>query len=175
MSVLIRRIRSAILPVLLDDAWPRLLVCALFWVSTVLLAVVLLVADPVFGSFVVGIPLLLVVLVRERGLEGIPAMLFGAAIGSSLVFCVFLGQVRGVFDEGVLIAGFVIFMVWVSTYPVMLRQMDRQYLRERFSFSDDAIPEQPHSVARLYVVRVWMSLLALSVLVAALVRDPLGF
>jgi hypothetical protein len=57
----------------------------------------------------------------------------------------------------------------------MLRQMDRQYLLERFSLAEDAIPEQPHSVVRLYVVRVWMSLLATGVLVAALVRDPLGF
>jgi hypothetical protein len=173
MTVPVRRIRSAMVPVVLDDAWPRLLVYALFWLSTALLAAVLLVADPVFGSFVVGIPLLLVVLVRERGLEGIPAVMFGAAIGSSLVFTIFLGQSRGVFADGVLIAGFVIFVVWVSTYPVVLRQMNLQYLRERFSVAE-AVPESPHSVARLYVVRAWMVLLTLAVVAAALARDVLG-
>jgi hypothetical protein len=161
-------------PVVLDDAWPRLLVCALFWLSTVVLAGVLLVADPVLGSFVVGIPLLVVVLVRERGLEGIPVVLFGAAIVSSLVFTLFLGQTRGVFTDGVLIAGFVIFVVWVSTYPVMLRQMNRQYLRERFAIPEDAAPESPHSMARLYVVRAWMVLLTLAAVAAALTRDVLG-
>jgi hypothetical protein len=160
-------------PVVLDDAWPRLLVYALFWLSTAVLAAVLLVADPVFGSFVVGIPLLLAVLVRERGLEGIPAVMFGAAIGSSLVFTIFLGQYRGVFADGLLIAGFVVFVLWVSTYPVVLRQMNLQYLRERFAAAD-AVPESPHSVARLYVVRAWMLLLALVVVAAALARDVLG-
>lgn len=175
MSVLVRRIRSALHPVLLDAAWPRLLIYGLFWVSTVVLAAVLLIADPVFGTFVVGIPLLLVVLVRERGLAGIPTFLFGAAIGSSLVFSIFLGQARAAFHEGALIAGFVVLLVWAGTYPVMLRQMDRQHLLERFSCAEDAIPEQPHSAVRIYVVRLWMSLLATGVLVAALVRDPLGF
>jgi hypothetical protein len=161
-------------PIVLDDAWPRLLVCALFWLSTAVLAGILLVADPIFGSFVVGIPLLLVVLVRERGLEGISTVLFGAAIGSSLVFTIFLGEYRGVFADGVLIAGFVTFVVWVSTYPVMLRQMNRQYLRERFSHPEDAVPESPHSMVRLYVVRAWMVLLPLAVLAAAPARDLLG-
>ncbi|HEV7651904.1 MAG TPA: hypothetical protein VGP26_27425 [Actinophytocola sp.] len=174
MVVLVRRIRSAIFPVVLDDSWPRLLVYALFWLSTAVLAAVLLIADPVFGSFVVGIPLLLVVLVRERGLEGIPPLLFGAAIGSSLVFSIFLGQYRGVFDDGVLIAGLVVFLVWVGTYPVMLRQMDRQYLQERFSRVGGAPPARAPSVVRLYVVRVWMTLLAAGVLAASLARVVAG-
>lgn len=178
MTVLARRIRSAILPVLLDDSWPRLLVCSLFWLSTVLLAAVLLVADPVFGSFVVGVPLLLVVLVRERGLEGIPTVLFGAAIGSSLVFTVFLGQYRDVFSEGVAITGFVLFVVWVSTYPVVLRLMNRQYLREHSSLPgatpEDAAAEPSTALARIHVVRAWMVLLALAVLAAAFARDLLG-
>jgi len=165
MTVLVRRIRSAIFPVVLDDSWPRLLVFGLFWVSTALLATVLLIADPAFGPFVVGIPLLLVVLVRERGLAGIPAVLFGATIGSSLVFTIFLGQHRGVFDSGAVIAGFVVFLIWVSTYPMMLRQMDRQFLRERSRSADAPVP-----VARLYVVRAWMALLAAAVLAASIVR-----
>lgn len=170
MTVPVRRIRSAVFPILLDDAWPRLLVCALFWVSTALLATVLLVADPVFGSFVVGIPLLFVVLVRERGLEGVPAILFGAAIGSSLVFTIFLGQQRGFFADGVLIAGFVTFVVWASTYPVMLAQMNRQYLRERRSVAAGQPTESPHSPARLHLVRAWMVLLAVAVVAVGLVR-----
>jgi len=174
MVVLARRIRTAIFPVLLDDSWPRLLVYALFWLSTAVLAAVLLIADPVFGSFVVGIPLLLVVLVRERGLDGIPAVLFGAAIGSSLVFSIFLGQYRGVFEDGVLVAGLVVFLVWVGTYPVMLRQMDRQYLRERFARAEDALPARTHSMARLYVVRVWMTLLAATVLAVSIARAVIG-
>lgn len=163
MTVLVRRIRSAFGPVLLDDSWPRLLVDALFWVSTALLATMLLIADPVFGSFVVGVPLLLVVLVRERGLDAIPAHLFGAIMGSSLVFGIFLGQQGGVFHGGALAAEFVIFIVWLGTYPSMLRQMDRQCLRERSP--DDAEPERPVSVARLHVVRLWMTLLAAVVIV----------
>jgi hypothetical protein len=178
MTVLTRRIRSAIFPVLLDDSWPRLLVCSLFWLSTALLAAVLLVADPVFGSFVVGIPLVLVVLVRERGLEGIPIVLFGAAIGSSVVFTAFLGQHRGVFSEGVAITGFVVFAVWVSTYPTMLRLMNRQYLRERSSLpgasQQDAVSGPGNALARIYVVRAWMVLLALAVLATAFARDLLG-
>jgi hypothetical protein len=172
MVVLVRRIRSAIVPVLLDDSWPRLLVYALFWVSTAVLAAVLLIEDPVFGTFVVGIPLLLVVLVRERGLDGVPAVLFGAAIGSSLVFSIFLGQYRGVFDDGVLVAGLIVFLVWVGTYPLMVRQMDRQYLQERFSRAEDALPVR--SVARLYVVRAWMTLLAAAVLAASIARVVAG-
>jgi hypothetical protein len=172
MVVLVRRIRSAIFPILLDDSWPRLLVYALFWVSTAVLAAVLLIADPVFGTFVVGIPLLLVVLVRERGLDGIPAVLFGAAIGSSLVFSIFLGQYRGVFDDGVLVAGLLVFLVWVGTYPVMLAQMDRQYLRERFSRAEDALPAR--SVVRLHVVRVWMALLVAGVLAVSIARVVAG-
>jgi hypothetical protein len=170
MTVPVRRTRSAVIPELLDDSWPRLLVFAAFWVTTALLATVLLIADPVFGSFVIGVPLLVAVLVRERGLAGIPTVLFGAAIGSSLVFGVFLGRYRGVFDDGVLIAGFAIFVIWASTYPVMLRQLDRQYLREH--------PDDPASgrlvVARMRVVRAWMTLLTVAVVAAAVGHDLLG-
>jgi hypothetical protein len=172
MVVLVRRIRSAVVPVVLDDSWPRLLVYALFWLSTAVLATVLLIVAPVFGSFVVGIPLLLVVLVRERGLDGIPPLLFGAAIGSSLVFSIFLGRDRGVFDDGVLIAGLVVFLVWAGTYPVMVRQMDLQHLREHPSRGDGALPAR--SVIRLSVVRVWMTLLGVAVLAVALARVVAG-
>jgi hypothetical protein len=171
MTVLVRRIRSAILPVQLDDSWPRLVVYGLFWVSTALLATVLLVADPVFGSFVVGIPLFVVVLVRERGLDGISPVLLGAAIGTSLVFSMFLGQYRGVFGDGLLIAGFAVFVVWVTIYPIMVRQMNRQHDREQAT-SPDEVPHHP--AARLYVVRVWMMLLACAVVVAANAHDLLG-
>jgi hypothetical protein len=101
-------------------------------------------------------------------------VLFGAAIGSSLVSTLFLGQNRGVLADGVLITGFVIFVVWASTYPVMLRQMDRQHLRERFSLPEDAVLESPHSTVRLYVVRAWMVLLTLAAAAAALIRAGLG-
>jgi len=167
MTVPVRRFRSAFLSEL-DDTWPRLLGSALFWVSTALLAVVLLIEDPVFGSFVVGIPLLVVVLVRERGLAGVSSGLLGAAIGSSLMFSVFLGQTRGVSGDGLLIAGFVVLVIWTSTYPVMLRQMDRQHLRER---REDAAPPP---TTRLLVVRVWMTLLAAAVLAATLAGGLIG-
>ncbi len=147
---------------------------ALFWISTALLAVVLLMADPVFGSFVVGLPLLVVVLVRERGIGGIPTILFGAAIGATLVFSVFLGGARGGYDDGVLIAAFVIFLVWAGTYPVMVRHMDRQYLREHGSSPDGPAAERPNALARLYLVRAWMTLLAVVVIAATLGRDLLG-
>lgn len=181
MTVLVRRIRSAIMPAALDESVSRLLVYALFWVSTAVLAAILLIADPVFGSFVVGIPLLLMVLVRERGLDGIPPVMFGAVIGSSLVFSIFLGQDRGIFDDGVLVTGFVTFLVWLGTYPIMVRQMDRQYLRERTSSAGrdtepagDAERERPGAVLRLYVVRAWMPLLAAAVVATVLARDLIG-
>jgi hypothetical protein len=173
MTVPVRRIRSAVFPELLDDSWPRLLVGAAFWVATALLATVLLIADPVFGSFVLGVPLLVAVLVRERGLAGIPAVLFGVAIGSSLVFGVFLGQYPGLFDDRVLITGFAVFVIWVSTYPVMLAQLDRQYLREHPATQEDTAGSGP-AVVRLHVVRAWMALLTVAVVVAAIGRDLLG-
>lgn len=171
MSVHDGEIRTSAVPVPLDDAWPRLLVLVLFWLSTVLLATVLLVADPVFGSFVVGVPLLLVVLARERGLGGISTMMFGSAIGSSLMFTIFLGDVRGDFDSGLVIAGIVIFLVWVGTYPIMLKQMDRQYLREHFAFPDESVPVESAALIRLRVVRLWMTLLTVLVVAAAIGQD----
>lgn len=180
MSVHDGEIRDASVPLPLDDTWPRLVVYALFWVSTVMLATVLLVADPVSGSFVVGIPLLLVVLARERGLGAIPTMMFGAAIGASMMFTIFLGAHRRDFDSGLLAVGLVIFLVWVGTYPIMLKQLDRQYLREHFPPPGEPPPgepvpaEPPPPVARLYVVRLWMTLLAVLAVAEALGRDLLA-
>jgi hypothetical protein len=159
MTVLARRSRSAGGLLGLSDASSRLLIGAMFWVLTALLATVVLIADPVSGTFVVGIPLLLVVSVRERGLDGIPAVLFGATIGSSLAFTVFLGQLRADFATGVVIAGFVILLLWVSTYPIMLAQMDRQYLRERSTVGPQGRHRRSRSVTRLVVVWAWMVLL----------------
>jgi hypothetical protein len=153
MTVLVRRIRSAGGLAVLSD---RVLISALFWLLTALLATVMLIADPVSGTFVVGIPLLLVVFVRERGLDGIPAVLFGATIGSSLAFTVFLGQLRPDFSAGVVIGGFVILLLWVSTYPIMLAQMDRQHRRERSPIGG----RHRRSATRLVVVWAWMVLLA---------------
>lgn len=174
MSVPVRKVYETVLPVELEDTWSRLAVFGLFWLSTVLLAVVLLAADPVFGSFVIGVPLLLVVLARQRGLSGIPSILFGAAIAVSLVPTIFLGEYRVDFGDGVLVAGFVIFVVWVSTYPIVLRHMDREYLREHLSFPDGSVPDEPLATTRLHVVRVWMTLLLLLVVAAAFGRDLLG-
>ncbi|MPZ86084.1 MAG: hypothetical protein GEV28_39225 [Actinophytocola sp.] len=174
MSVPVRKVRDTVLPAVLDDTWPKLAVFALFWVSTALLAVVLLAADPVFGSFVIGIPLLLVVLARERGLSGIPSILFGAVIVASLVPTIFLGEYRRDFDDAVLVAGIVIFVVWVSTYPIILRHMDREYIREHLSFPDDPVPDEPVVTIRLHVVRLWMSVLTILVLSATLGRALLG-
>jgi hypothetical protein len=159
MTVLVRRIRSTDGLLGLSDAGARLLISALFWLLTAVLATVLLIADPVSGTFVVGIPLLLVVFVRERGLDGIPAALFGASIGSSLAFTIFLGQQRAEFAEGVVIAAFVILLFWVSTYPIMLRQMDRQYLRERSPVVRSGRHRRSRTVTRLAVVWAWMVLL----------------
>jgi hypothetical protein len=158
MTVLVRRTRSADGLAGLSEAWSRLLISALFWLLTALLATVLLIADPMSGTFVVGIPLLLVVFVRERGLDGIPAVLFGATIGSSLAFTVFLGQLRADFAAGVVIGGFVILLLWVSTYPIMLGQMDRQFRRERSPVGGGR-HRRSHTVTRLVVVWAWMVLL----------------
>jgi hypothetical protein len=160
MTVMVRRIQSADGLFGLSEARARLLLSALFWLLTALLATVLLMADPVSGTFVVGIPLLLVVFVREHGLDGIPAVLFGAAIGSSLAFTTFLGPRSDDFAGGVVITAFVILLLWVSTYPIMLRQMDRQYLRERSPAGNGGRHRRSRSVTRLVVVWAWMVLLA---------------
>ena len=57
------------------------------------------------------------------------------------------------------LAAFVILLLWVSTYPIMLRQMDRQYLRERSPVTRSGRHRRSRTVTRLAVVWAWMVLL----------------
>lgn len=174
VSVPVRKARETVLPVVREDAWPTVAVLGLFWVSTALLAAALLVADPGFGSFVIGVPLLLVVLARERGLSGIPSILFGAAIAASLVPAISFGEYRRDFDDAAILAAIAILVVWAGSYPITLRHMNRQHVRARSSLLADPVPADPVVVIRLRVVRVWMSVLTLLVLAVGLGAPLLG-
>lgn len=159
-----------------DGRWSRRPLAVLFWASTALLAAGLATVDPLVGLLLVTIPLGLVALVRHWGLGGIPTAVFVAVIVASLVPA---GLVLGDYRTG---AGqfaivLLIFLVWVLAYPTMVRQMDRQYLREHLSFPDGSVPREPLAEFRVQVITLWLTVMIMllvgELLVAAFVAFAL--
>ena len=149
----------------------------LFWGSSSLLAAGIATADPLVGILLVGVPLVLVALVRQWGLGGIPTTMFvGAIVASCLPAGLVLGHYRADLG-GQLAIGFVIFLVWVSAYPTIVRHMDRQYLREHFSFPDGSVPREPLAEFRVQLITLWLTVMIMlmvgELLVAAFVAFAL--
>jgi hypothetical protein len=149
-------------------SWTRRSLLVLFWVLAVLMATGFAATAPLVGALLVTVPLLLVALARQRGLGAIPAFAFTAMLIVPLLPSVFvLGDYR--VGGGATAAAFVIFLGWVSVYPEIVREMDRQYLREHFSFPDGSVPREPLAEVRVQLVVLWQT-----AWVMLLVGEPLA-
>jgi hypothetical protein len=119
---------------------------------------------------VMGAPLLLLVATRYRGLGTVHPWLLGFAAVMSLVPTFFLGRYQASEESpsGLILIGFLVFLVWVAAFPTVLDKLD-----ERFHISlfppqarvRSLSPEQRDMDARYRVllVRLWMATLVMLV------------
>ncbi|OLF13543.1 hypothetical protein BU204_26965 [Actinophytocola xanthii] len=151
-----------------SGSWVRRSVLVLFWVSATLMATAFAATAPLVGALLVLVPLVLVALVRQCGLGAIPAPVFAAVVIAPLLPTFFvLGDYRT--GDGPTVAASLIFLGWALIYPEIVRVMDRQNLREHFSFPDGSVPREPLAEVRVQIVVLWQTA---SVMV--LVGEPLA-
>lgn len=137
----------------------------LFWLSTACIAWLLIVSNPVFGWFVVLAPVLLVWLTSRRGLSRVNGVLLGLVLTLALFPTFFLGMAQATEQTptGFVLAGLLIFLVWVAAFPTMLDHVDRQY-RKRSGGPE----EDPFAEYRVMLVRLWMATMVMAVVGEAL-------
>jgi hypothetical protein len=143
-------------------------------VSTLALAAGLATIDPLAGLLFVAVPTGFASLVRHRGLGGIPTVVFVAAIAASMIPPgLFLDDYRTGSERPAI--GLVIILVWVLAYPGMVGQLDRQYLREHFSFPDGSVPSEPLAELRVRTIALGLTVTTMLVVGELLAAAVVAF
>ena len=160
MNETIRKLIENFIGPLVEEGAGRKIVYWLFWVTTACLAWLFIVSNPVFGWFVVLAPVLLVWLTSRQGLSRVNGVLLVAVLVLALVPAFFLGKAQAVEDTpaGFVLAGLLIFLVWVAAFPTMLVHVDRFY-RER----QRGPAEDPFAEYRVTIIRLWLSTMVMFV------------
>lgn len=145
----------------IEERMARKVVYWLFWLTTACLGWLFIATNPVFGLFVVGAPVLLVWLTSRQGLGGVNGVLLGVVLALTLVPAFFLGMAQKTADgedpTGFVLAGLLIFLVWVAAFPTMLVHVDRHRGKKRGEQTGD-----PFADYRVIVVRLWMATIVMA-------------
>jgi hypothetical protein len=160
MNDAFRKLIETFLPWLVEERTTRTIVYWLFWLTTACIAWLFIVSNPVFGWFVVLAPVLLVWLTSRLGLSRVNGVLLGVVLTLALFPAFFLGMAQASEEvpTGFVLAGLLIFLVWVAAFPTMLDHVDRHYRVKRDGPDDD-----PFAEYRLMLVRLWMATMIMSV------------
>jgi hypothetical protein len=132
----------------------------LFWLTTACIGWLFIVSNPVFGWFVVLAPVLLVWLTSRYGLSRVNGTLLGVVLTLALFPAFFLGKAQASEETptGYVLAGLLIFLVWVAAFPTMLGHVDRHHRAKR------AVPDSgPFAEYRVMLVRLWMAAMVMFV------------
>ena len=152
MSDELRKVIENAVPPAMEKWFPRWALYLVFWVVTALIAAAFLMTGLVYGALVVGGPLLLLAATRWQGLGKVhPGVLvFGAAM--SLVPTFFLGRYQGSPEtpSGMVLFGFLVFLLWVTAYPVVLDKLDHH-------------PRDEDAVFRMLLVKSWIATIGMLV------------
>jgi hypothetical protein len=152
----------------------RRLLYAVFWLTTAVLAYWFLSTGLVYGAVVIGAPLLLLGATRLWGLGRVHPAMLGIAALAALVPAFFLGKYQADDDgrTGLILVGYLVFLVWGTAYPAMLDKFD-----ERFQLAQYPSEMRPRKLAaehrdglalfRVLLVKLWMAVLAMLVVDAS--------
>ncbi|MFC5290505.1 hypothetical protein ACFPM7_25920 [Actinokineospora guangxiensis] len=175
MTDWLRKIVENVVPWLIENKAHRLVVFGLFWSATAFLALFFGVGDPVFAAIALGLPAALIVATRRVGMAGVPPALFAPALAAALIPAVFLGRYQrgdqhefGPESAGLVLVGFLVFLVWVGAYPVMVDMYDQ--LHALSHIPEQARPKSlakherdPEAIRRLLMVKLSMATAAMVV------------
>jgi hypothetical protein len=158
-------------PEVVENRLGRRLLYAVFWLTTAILAFWFLSTGVVYGAFVIGAPLALLLTTRLCGLGTVPRTMLVFAGLAALVPTFFLGKYKAAEDghTGLILVGFLVFLIWGAAYPAMLDKFD-----ERFHLSQYPKESRPrklqkedrHELAMLRVLLVRLAMATLAMLVA---------
>jgi hypothetical protein len=155
-----RKVLENALPFLVEEKATRKVVYWLYWLTTACTAWLFTASNPVFGWFVVLGPVLLVGLTSRIGLDRVPGALLAVVLALALFPAFFLGQAQASEDTptGFVLAGLLIFLVWVAAFPTMVKHVDRHRREKRHEPRDDPFVE-----FRVTLVRLWMAAVVMAV------------
>ncbi len=116
-------------PEVVENVLGRRLLYAVFWLTTAILAFWFLSTGLVYGAFVIGAPLVLLLTTRFFGLGKVSTTLMVVAGLAALVPAFFLGKYKAVEDghTGLVLVGFLVFLVWGAAYPAVLDKFDERF------------------------------------------------
>jgi hypothetical protein len=158
-------------PEVVENALGRWLLYAVFWLTTAILAFWFLSTGLVYGAFVIGAPLVLLLATRFHGLATVSTALLVIAGLAALVPAFFLGKYKALEDghTGLVLVGFLVFLIWAAAYPAMLDKFDERFhlsLYPRESRPRKLEPEERDESAMLRVLLVKAAIATLTMLVA---------
>ncbi|OXM56985.1 hypothetical protein CFP71_10215 [Amycolatopsis thailandensis] len=111
------------------DRLGRWLLYPVFWLTTAILALWFLQTGLVYGVLVIGPPLILLLSSRFHGLGRVSTALLVIAGLAALVPTFFLGKYKAAEDghTGLILVGFLVFLIWGAAYPAMLDKFDERF------------------------------------------------
>lgn len=170
MSDFVRKVIENAMPQLIEKRLSRRALYVTFWLVTAVMTLWFLMTGLVYGVLVMGAPLLLLAATRRQGLGTVHPVLLGFAAVMSLVPAYFLGRYQGSEETpgGLVLVGFLVFLIWVSAFPVMLNKLDERFHLSLYP-SEAGVTSLPSearddlAMYRLLLVRLWLATLAMFV------------
>ncbi|TDV56387.1 hypothetical protein [Actinophytocola oryzae] len=168
MSDTFRKIIENVLPSVIEKRLSRGALYVTFWTVTGVLSLWFLMSGLVYGTLVMGGPLLLLAATRHQGLGRVHPLLLAFAAVMSFVPAFFLGRYQASEETpgGLVLVGFLVFLIWVTAYPTMLDKLDERF--QLSAYPPDArnrtLPAEVRDQCAMYrvlLVRLWMAAMAM--------------
>lgn len=169
----LRTVVENVVPELIGKV-PRKVLAWAYGVITAYVAIAFFGVGDVFGLVIVSAPVLLLVAARYWGLANVPVLLLGicAAGGLFPAFMVGMYQKSDEMPTGLILVGYLVFLVWMSTFPVLLDKFDEQYqLTHYYPPGTKSVPKEERnelSQYRVLLVSLWAATMVMFVVGASL-------
>lgn len=154
---------------------PRKVLAWAYGVITAYVAIAFFGVGDIFGLIIISAPVLLLFATRYWGLANVPALLLGICAAGALfpAFMVGMYQKSDEMPTGLILVGYLMFLVWMSAFPVLLDKLDEQYQLTHY-YQDTGIKSVPKeernelSLYRVLLVSLWAATMVMFVVGASL-------
>jgi hypothetical protein len=170
----LRKVIENVVPELISRIVHRKVLYWAYGLITAYVAIGFFGIGDVFGLIIISAPVLLLFATRFWGLANVPALLLGICAAGALfpAFMVGMYQQNDEMPAGLILVGYLMFLVWMAAFPVLLDKLDEQYHLSLYPDSGaTSVPKEDRnelSQYRVLLVNLWAATMVMLVVGASL-------
>jgi hypothetical protein len=152
-----RRMVENLLPEAVER-WAKRTLPWLFWSATTVLGYLFTATQPLYGVVVLGLPLVVIGWTKQRGLANVPLVVLICAGAVSLPIAFFLGMYEATEEvpHGLAVVGGLAFLLWITTYPMMLTRLNDRYRGVDLVTDRKPAPDLEADL-RVMMIKTWLA------------------